>query len=488
MRIVLGLDVGTTSLSCVGYDCDRREIVAQTTLENLAARYGALPGGLQAAELDLHCLRGQLVDALGGLVRKLPGAANVVALGVTGQQHGVALLNRSLEPIGNAITWQDQRTLLTMPGGASTWLQAFVEQAGGLQAFTSTGCEPAPGFMGPSLYWLYHEMSGFPDGALACLIPDVAVSFLTGLPPVTDVTDGASSGLLDIGSGDWAWEVIERLALPRDVFPPIQAAGTARGSLLAGIAEATGLEQIPVCVAAGDNQASFVGSMSDPSQGLLINVGTGGQISASINSFQRVPGVETRAFFGGRYLLVGAGLYGGRAYAYLQSLFQDVGRSFFGASGDEELFGAMNTLAAAVPPGCDGLRCLPLFTGTREDPNLRASFTGIGPTNLSPGYLARAVLEGITEGFYEQYDAMRSALGHRTHLVGAGNGLTRNPVLAEIVSRRFELPVHVCATTEAAALGAALLAADGVGELSLHEGISSITYDCVIDFSTGVMP
>lgn len=83
---------------------------------------------------------------------------------------------------------------------------------------------------------------------------------------------------------------------------------------------------------------------------------------------------------------------------------------------------------------------------------------------------------------------MRSALGHRTHLVGAGNGLTRNPVLAEIVSRRFELPVHVCATTEAAALGAALLAADGVGELSLHEGISSITYDCVIDFSTGVMP
>ena len=140
-----------------------------------------------------------------------------------------------------------------MPGGASTWLQAFVEQAGGLNAFLGTGCAPAPGFMGPSLYWLYHEMSGFPDGALACLIPDVAVSFLTGLPPVTDVTDGASSGLLDIGSGDWAWELIERLALPRDVFPPIQAAGTERSSLLAGIAEATGLEQIPVCVAAGDN-------------------------------------------------------------------------------------------------------------------------------------------------------------------------------------------------------------------------------------------
>ncbi len=485
MRIVLGLDVGTTSLSCVGYDCDRREIVAQLTLENRAARNRPLPEGLQSAELDLYCLRGQLVEILGGLVDRLPRSSVVVALGVTGQQHGMALLDRSVEPIADAITWQDQRTLLTIPGSASTWLQAFVEQAGGLQAFAGAGCEPSPGFMGPSLYWLHHEMSGFADGVLACLIPDVAVSFLTGLPPVTDVTDGASTGLLDITTGDWLWKVIDDLALPRDVFPPIQAAGTSRGPLLTTIAEAIGLSQIPVCVAAGDNQASFVGSMSDPSQGLLINVGTGGQISARINSFQRVSGVETRAFFGGKYLLVGAGLYGGRAYAYLQSLFQDVGRSFFGASGQDELFEAMNALAAAVPPGCDGLTCLPLFTGTREDPDLRASFTGIGPTNLSSGHLARALLEGITEGFYKQYDAMRSALGQRTILVGAGNGLTRNPVLAEIVSRRFEMPVHISATAEAAALGAALLAADGVGELSLSEGMSRITYDRVVDYSRG---
>ena len=485
MRVVLGLDVGTTSLSCVGYDCHRREIVAQLTLENRAARYGPLPGGLQATELDLNCLSGQLVEALGGLVGKLPGTADVLALGITGQQHGMALLDRNLQPLGNAITWQDQRTLLTKPGSTSTWLQAFVEQAGGLQAFANAGCEPSAGFMGPSLYWLRHEMSGFPVGALACLIPDVAVSFLTGLPPVTDVTNGASSGLLDITAGDWFWEVIDTLGLPHGVFPPMQPAGTPRGPLISTIAKAIGVEQIPVCVAAGDNQASFVGSMSDPSQGMLINVGTGGQISACIRSFQRVSGVETRPFFGNRYLLVGAGLYGGRAYAYLQSLFQQVGRSFFGASGDEELFEAMNSLAAAVPPGCGGLRCLPLFTGTREDPDLRASFTGIGPTNLSPGYLARALLEGITEGFYEQYDAMRSALGRRTLLVGAGNGLTRNPLLAEIISRRFKMPVHISATAEAAALGAALLAADGVGELSLSEGMSSITYDRVVDYTRG---
>ncbi|MHB1319826.1 MAG: sedoheptulokinase [Anaerolineae bacterium] len=479
MRIVLGLDVGTTSLSAVAFDCDSRRAVGQLTLPNEGARIAALPGDMLAAELDLACVGSQVTELLDGIVHSLPAGASVLAIGVTGQQHGMALLDDRNQPVGSAITWQDQRTLGRIPGESRTWLQAFVEDAGGPGAFTAMGCQPAAGFLGPSLYWWMNQPSSHPDGLHLCLIPDAIVSILTGTSPVTDVTDGGSSGLMNIVKGDWAWEVIDSLRLPRDLFPPVVPAGRPHALLRESIAAAAGLPSIPVCVAAGDNQASFAGSVRDPLATVLVNVGTGGQISTLVPSFTRLEGIETRAFFGSQYLLVGAGLYGGRAYAYLQSLFQEVGAALFDQEASIELYEKMNGLAAQVPSGSDGLRCAPLFTGTRDEPDRRASFTGIGPTNLTPGHLARALLEGIAEGFWEQYSTMLSAAGAREMLVGAGNGLTQNRVLADVIARRFALALHLTGGVEAAALGAALLAADGIGALSLAEGMASITYDRV---------
>jgi len=117
-----------------------------------------------------------------------------------------------------------------------------------------------------------------------------------------------------------------------------------------------------------------------------------------------------------------------------------------------------------VSPGADGLRCSPLFTGTRTDPTLRGSFTGITPENLTPGHLTRALLEGMAEGFYAFYEQMRPLLGSRTQLIGSGNGLRRNPLLAQILAERFGMPLHIPALEEEAAVGAALLAAVGTGE------------------------
>ncbi|MGI6367130.1 MAG: sedoheptulokinase [Anaerolineae bacterium] len=476
MGITLGLDIGTTSLSAVAFDYERCSVVAQVTQQNDGVRYADLPGGLQFAELDLAALERQLPQLLRALLAQLPDPRQVSAIGVTGQQHGMALLDLQGRPLGAAITWQDQRTLLPSPSG-ETPLQAFLRLAGGSAAFEPMGCLPAAGYMGPTLHWLHTQGQVDLAGARVAMIPDVAVSLLTGQLPATDTTNGGSSALLDLSSGDWAWQVIDRLGLPRSVFPPIKPAGTPQGSLLPALATASGLAQVPVCVAAGDNQASFAGSMSAPLDDLLVNVGTGGQISALVRQRVRVPGVETRAFFGDAFLLVGAGLYGGRAYAYLRDLFLETARAFWFEPSDDDLFEHMNALAAAVAPGCDGLRFEPLFTGTRDNPDLRASITGIGATNLTPGHLARALLEGIAEGFYQQFRAMQSVLGPRQGLVGAGNGITHNPVLAEAVVQRFDLPLSLTGTVEAAALGAALLAADGTGALPLAEGMASLRYD-----------
>jgi sugar (pentulose or hexulose) kinase len=222
---------------------------------------------------------------------------------------------------------------------------------------------------------------------------------------------------------------------------------------------------IAVCVGLGDNQASFFGSVSDPDNAILVNVGTGGQVAAYSRQFLYAAGLETRPFPGG-YLLVSAGLCGGRAYALLERFFRQLAE-FRGEGGPaKEVFEMMNRLAADIPRGANGLRCLPLFTGTRQNPQLRGSFTGISAENFTPAHMTRALLEGMVDVFAEGRREIEAALGkQRSQLVGAGNALRENSVLIEILSEKFGVPLEVPVHREEAAFGAALLAAVGLGVL-----------------------
>ena len=179
---------------------------------------------------------------------------------------------------------------------------------------------------------------------------------------------------------------------------------------------------MPVTVALGDNQASFIGSAPEPGRSLLLNVGTGGQISARTDGFHFIPGLENRPFPEGQYLLIGGGLFGGRSYAYLQRFFREVGTKLLDSELVDDLYARMTELAAAVPEGSDGLRCEPFFTGSRTDPGLRASFSGLSPDNFTPGHFARALLEGMADGFFAFFEQMKPVVGVPPLLVGAGNG------------------------------------------------------------------
>ncbi|MBI2939645.1 MAG: hypothetical protein HYY04_04335 [Chloroflexi bacterium] len=301
--------------------------------------------------------------------------------------------------------------------------------------------------------------------------------------PAADPTNAASSGLFDVQAGTWDRELVRRLGLLERLLPTVAPSGARAGVLQGDVARSIGLRGgTPVFVALGDNQASVLGSVREYEHTLIVNIGTGGQISARLEDCAFVPGLDTRPFPGGRYLLVGAGLTGGRSYAWLRDLFRAIGVAFFGARGDEDLYDAMTALAAAVPPGADGLCCEPLFTGSRRDPSRRGAFAGVGVANATPGHLARAVLEGMVEQFHQFFTSMAPVIGETRQLVGAGNGIRRNPVLAQILSRRFSLPLHRPVTTEQAATGAAMVAAVGCGTIgSLREAARYVRYEEVVE-------
>lgn len=464
----IGLDIGTTTLSAVVLDTASGALLAHTTTPNQA---GIFPASGRA-ELSVERLQSLTVECLAHIVAEGGvDPAKVRGIGVTGQQHGVAFLNADGAPVRTAITWQDLRTQDAMPGSRQSYLQRFIEEAGGVEAFRRMGCLPAAGFLGTTLFWL-HKNNALPTPPVtACFIPDAVVTFLTGAPPASDPTLAASSGLFDVVANRWNWEMLERLGLPAALFPPVGIAGEASGGGMNGlrpeIAGQIGLPAgLPVGIALGDNQASFIGSVADPAHSLLLNVGTGGQISARTDKFHFIPGLENRPFPGGHYLLIGGGLFGGRSYAYLLNFFQQAGKQLFDGATADDLYTRMTELAATVTPGSDGLVCAPFFTGSRVDPNLRASFAGLSPDNFTPAHFARALLEGMAEGFYRFGEQMAPVIGPRSPLVGAGNGVRRNRLLAGILAERFAAPIHIPALAEEAALGAAIVAAVGQGEFA----------------------
>lgn len=468
MGLYLGLDIGTTTLSVVVVDVEGRGLLYARTVAHEADATAAVDKARGWAEVDLdrvgQLLMGLLADAVQGLGQRRDA---LQAVGVTGQQHGMALLDAANRPLRSAITWQDRRVLEQVPGRTETYLEQFIRRAGGVPAFARMGCLPSRGYLGPTLSWLQQRGELPDDAAAVCFVPDYAVARLTGQPPVCDPTNGGSSGVMDVVDCQWDWEMIARLGLPARLFPQVRLPGAVVGELAEAVCARLGIERrLPVCVALGDNQASVFGAQRDPEQSLSLNVGTGAQISAVIGEYRYLPTLQTRYFPGGRYLLVGAGLFGGRSYAYLRDLFRQVGQAFYGGQGDEALYDQMTQLAEAVPAGCDGLRCSPLFTGSLLEPTLRASYTGITPQNLSPGHLTRALLEGMAEVFCSFYQEMLPTIGARAQLVGSGNGICLNRLFRRILAERFGLPLAIPALPEAAATGAALIAAVGVKELA----------------------
>jgi sugar (pentulose or hexulose) kinase len=207
--------------------------------------------------------------------------------------------------------------------------------------------------------------------------------------------------------------------------------------------------------------------VADPPNSILVNIGTGAQVSAWVAGCPSAENLDTRPHVDGGFLLVGAPLCGGASYAFLRDFLLAVGRDFFGAKGDEEIYEKMNSLAAAVPAGADGLRCEPLFTGSRLDPQRRASWNGMSPANFTPGHFARAVLEGVADQVRMHYsDMLDGGMKPRRQLVCTGNGVRRNPLLAKILSAAFRMPLRMTISTEESAFGAALLAAVGSGEFA----------------------
>ncbi len=453
MQLTIGLDLGTTKLCAAAVNPSTRQLVAEVSCPNAAGQ------GRPAGEQDASKIVSLILNLLRQLMQQPPlQHASIIGLGVTGQMHGIVLVDADGQPASPLVNWQDQRGAVPLSAlGQRTPVQALTDQLGD-RAPASTGCLPATGYGGVTLTRWAAEGRSF-AGLRALSIMDLVVHALCG-QYVTDAGIAGSWGLLDAAAGQWLDSASQQFG---NLLPPIAPTGSVAGSLRSALATQLDLPSgLPIAVALGDNQASFIGSVDQLDGRLLLNLGTGGQMSLAVSRYAVAEGLETRPLSPGRWLLVGASLCGGRAYALLADFFADVVRTFAGTEIPPALlYERMNQLAQPDQPTT--LRASTLLGGTRSDPTARGAITNLDPQNFSAGQFVRAFVAGMVaelRGYYARAEAQGL---HATHLLGAGNAVRRNPAVQREITEQFRLPVQMPDTREEAAVGAALTAAVAVG-------------------------
>ena len=388
------------------------------------------------------------------------------AIGLTGQMHGIVYTDCAGRPLSPLYTWQDQRG------------ETVREQILG-----KTGIS-VPGGYGFATHY-YNMIHGLvPKGAVSlCTIMDLFGMHLTGNSrPLMHSSNAASLGLFYPSRNQFLKESLKTLF---GNAAESAAGGSGASSFIPDFSEEirvighyhwnpdiSSCRSIPVTCAIGDNQAGVLASVGTAPGTPLVNFGTGGQVSLLTTRYSELPGIETRPFLPGLYLMAGSSLCGGRAYAILERFF----RSYAAAAGaqkkpqyaaaagapEKPQYELMNALAEKALQEETSLSVSPLFCGTREDPSVRGSVTGISENNFTPGALILGTLRGMADELYGYYSKMTSSQPDRIkpdRVVGSGNGLRKNPVLQKLVAERFGAPLELSPFEEEAACGAAISAA-----------------------------
>jgi sedoheptulokinase len=380
------------------------------------------------------------------------------------------------QAVSPLMSWLDNRAGQPHPAGG-TWAQRLSAAAGrpiaaGYGAATHFYnrhhglVPPRAAWLCTVMDWVTWRLTGGPGGAAGSAAGSAEGSTASG-QPLTDATIAASVGLADPLTGRPDPRALREAALEGLLLPEVVEAGSRVGSTAGEGGLPSG---VPVFAPLGDNQAAFLGAVRDVEAMALLNVGTGGQISAWLPVIPAIPGgkldagLEARPFPGGGVLVVGATLCAGQAYALLEEFFRGVLEAFDGRP-EGALYERMNALAGdSGETGAEGPLVDTRFNGTRDDPRISGSIGGITLRNLTPAALVRGFLAGIAGELHGHYAALvRLRPAAPGGLVGSGNGLRRNPALRARIERRFGLPLRLPRLREEAALGAALAAAVGLG-------------------------
>lgn len=374
----------------------------------------------------------------------------VVGVGLTGQMHGLVLLDEAGNVLRPSILWNDQRT-----GPQCEWITRKV----GLQNLLQwTGNLALPGFTAPKIVWVRDNEPHVYARAAHILLPKDYVRYKLTDAYAMDVADGAGTILMDVKKRTWSKEVLKALDIPAHWLPPLYEGTAITGTISPAAAEATGLRAgTPVMGGGGDQAAGAVGVGAVRPGVVGLVLGTSGVVFApTAEPFIEKEG-RLHAFchsVPGRWHLMGVMLSAAGSLRWYRDTVAP------GAKYDGLL-----APAVGVPAGSEGLVFLPYLTGERTpypDPNARGAFIGL-TVRHGLAHMTRAVLEGVAFGLRDSMELVRGAGLGQIDQVRVSGGGARSSLWRQILADVVNCELVTVNTTEGAAFGAALLAGVGAG-------------------------
>jgi xylulokinase len=442
---ILGIDASTTATKAVLID-DAGNVAGIGTAE-----YGYdVPRPLWSEQDPQLWWDGTIAAVRSVLASSGIAGPEISAVGLTGQMHGLVLLDAAGEVLRPAILWNDQRT--------AAECDAIRRAVGSERLIAITGNDALTGFTAPKLVWVRdHEPEVWWRVAHVLLPKDFVRLRLTG-DYALDKADGAGTILFDLAVRDWSPEVLRALEIDAAWLPPTFEGPVVTGTVTAAAGEATGLRAgTPVVAGGGDQAANAVGVGAVVPGVVALSLGTSGVIFATADSALRDPRGQVHAFchaVPGRWHLMTVMLSAAGSLRW----FRD-------ALAPGVPFGELAAAAAEVPAGSDGLLFLPYLTGERSphpDPLARGAFVGLTVTH-DRRHLTRAVMEGVAFGLRDGLDQMLAAGMPVPEQVRASGGGTASQLWRQILADVLRTEIATVDTTEGAAYGAGLLAAVGAG-------------------------
>lgn len=444
MAIVLGIDLGTSSVKAMLLNTAGGVIGFET--EDYSVSIPQSGYAEQSPDMWLKCT----INVIRLLSERYPSEyTRVEAIGLSGQMHGLVVVDNEGKPLRPAILWLDQRS----GKQAKAVSEAFpLEKMGKLlhnRVF--------PGFAFCSLLWMKENEPEIFEKISGVMLPkDYLRYFFTGKIGA-DYSDASGSGMFNTGDGRWSYELIDYFGVKRAIFPELGNSFDIAGHITEEAAKLTGLRLgTPVVYGAGDQPAQSIGNGLVYEGALISNIGTGGQIACFSKTGLYDEFLRTQTFchaLPGAFTIFGATLSGGMSFNWLAGKLLRVND-----------FKALDSGASEIPAGSGGLIYLPYLSGERTphmDVHAKGMFFGI-TLGLDERHFTRAVMEGVVYSLKGSLELIRQ-MGIGSNKIIASGGGASSRLWLQMQADILEMEVQVCTVKEQACLGACILAALGIG-------------------------
>jgi len=443
--LLLGIDLSTTGAKALLIDREGRVVSSATTPLNLFT-----PHPLWSEQDPREWWEATVNSIAQALAAASASGETVEAIGLTGQMHGLVLLDDDGQVLRPAILWNDQRC-----GAECDEIRTRVRREELVQI---TGNDALTGFTAPKILWVEkHEPEVYRRIRHVLLPKDYIRYKLTGVLAM-DKADGSGTMLFDLHKRTWSSRILNALNLSADWLPPTFEGHETTGEVTREAAELTGLRAgTPVVAGGGDQSAQAVGVGVVRPGTMAVTLGTSGVVFAATESALIEPAGRLHAFchaVAGRWHLMGVMLSAAGSLQWYRDKFAH-----------DRSFAEIVDEAAQVPAGSEGLIFLPYLSGERTphpDPLARGAWIGL-TTRHGQAHLTRSILEGVAFGLKDMFCLMRDVgLGAVDQIRVSGGG-AKSSLWRQILADTLGAELVTVNTTEGAAFGAALLAGVGIG-------------------------